>query len=458
MASILHPPCKSGLPERLADFLSLRHTDPARFWQRCLFWSFWLHMTIFAVGYGFREVMPLICLVFLGLYYRHAWHESIFHRLTIRPLFYCLWIMMLIGVAFSLNPWASFLETATSFNKGLILPFIAMESVRSLKDLKRLVWGSMLAFFWVGLDGIYQYCTGFDFIMGYPIHSGRLTSALADYCVGNYLAQIFVPALGVWYICRQKLGLIASAAVCLLLSFPGLFTLYGTQTRAALLALVACALVWLACIRVRHWKKILGLVLLSMVLAYALMQSSAGRLSLERIFQDGRWSLWSLALAIVREWPIFGAGAEMFNPAFRSLGLVPARDAITIEHPHNLYLDILCSTGIVGALFGFIFLFGMLWWLGKHLLPRLARNWQPAVPSEAPGCSRMYWQLTGLFALGYLAWLVNGIFGHEFYRMWWLGQAMQGLGVAIGALVLGLEGEKEHRQAFTVSYSVKNIQ
>ena len=40
-------------------------------------------------------------------------------------------------------------------------------------------------------------------------------------------------------------------------------------------------------------------------------------------------------------------------------------------------------------------------------------------------------------------WLVNGIFGHDFYRIWWLGIAMSHLGVMIGAVVNGLDSEPE---------------
>ncbi len=430
--------------ERRARARDLLRTDPGEFWQRCLFWTFWFHLAFFAVGYGFREVLPLVSLVCLVQYYRHAWERSVLRRLPVLPLFVCLWIMMIIGVVFSMDPWESFLETGTAVNKGLILPFLGMECVRSLKDLKRLTWGAVLAFFWVGIDGLWQYRTGFDFVMGYPIHNGRLTSALADYCVGNYLAQIAVPAAGVWYICRRRLSVPVSAVCCALLAFPGLFTLFGARTRAALLALVVCAFVWAAARQMRHWRKVMGAGAGVVVLGFLVLQLFPGRLSMGTVLQDGRWSLWELAWRVFEAHPLTGAGAGMYNTAFRSLGLVPARDAITISHPHNLYLDLLSSFGVIGAFLGLIFLFGMLFWLGKHLIPRLRRGWQaPGGDAEVPGRSRLWWELTGLYALGYLCWLADGIFAHEFYRMWWLGQAMLGLGVATGGVCRGLAGEKE---------------
>ena len=62
--------------------------------------------------------------------------------------------------------------------------------------------------------------------------------------------------------------------------------------------------------------------------------------------------------------------------------------------------------------------------------------------AEAAG-SLLHWRLTAWFYLGYLGWLVNGIFGHDFYRIWWLGLAMCSLGICIGGVVSGLAADGE---------------
>lgn len=426
--------------ERLTTFWKLRQTNPGEFWYLCLFWSFWFHLAFFIIGYGFREVLPIVCAICLGFHYKYNWQQCVLRRMPLIPLFACLWIMLLIGIVFSMHPWQSFLEVGTAVNKGLILPFIGMECVRSLKDLKRLTWAAAFAFFWVGLDGIYQAVYGVDLIMGYPPNAGRLTSVMDDYEVGNYLAQVFVPACGVWYICRQKFSLTVSALLCLVLAIPGVFTLFGAAARSAMLAIIVSAYAWVICLRGRYWQHIIiasviGLALLAVVIQFY----HTGRLNIQTVAQDGRWSLWNLGWAVFEENPVFGAGIDMYNTAFRALGLAPTKDAITISHPHNLYLDILCSTGLVGAVFGYTFLFGMLLWQAKEIMPRVSVCWQPPASSapENPGCSKLYWQLTGLFGLGWLTWLADGIFGHELLRMWWFAHAMLGLGVTIGAIVRG---------------------
>lgn len=110
------------------DRIRRRHdADPGEFWHACLFWTFWVSLALFPIGYGWREVTPPLCFIFLLLYYRHAWHRSVLRRLTVWPLFLCAGAMTLIGVVFSTDVWQSFLHGGMGVNKAYILPFIAME-------------------------------------------------------------------------------------------------------------------------------------------------------------------------------------------------------------------------------------------------------------------------------------------------------------------------------------------
>ena len=83
---------------KLEPWRAMRRERPGEFWFVCLFWSFWLSLASFPIGYGMREVMPVFSFIFLLLYYRHEWRNSVLRRLDARPLFYCLWLMIVIGV------------------------------------------------------------------------------------------------------------------------------------------------------------------------------------------------------------------------------------------------------------------------------------------------------------------------------------------------------------------------
>lgn len=418
-----------ALREAFACGAALRRDDPGEFWFGCLFWSFWLSLASFPIGYGMREVMPVVSFIFLVLYYRHAWAHSVLRKLTVRPLFYCLWVMVLIGVIFSQDVWASFLHVGANISKAFVLPFIAMECVRGEKDLRRLVWACVAVVFWQGLDGLWQAYTGKDFIMGYTPHSGRLTGSLGDYSVGNYIALALVPATALYFIVRQHLDAVSSTFLWVAALWPGYFLLAGASARSGALALAGAAACWMF-LRgdFRSWR-VWGL---PAALLAALMILSQRGLDPARVAEDGRWSLWELAMRVFLEYPWLGAGAGRYNATFRELGLSPAKDEITMSHPHSLYLDMLYAHGVVGFIFGMIFLLGFLVWGYKRIRPRLN--------TECAACMRsIYWRLTAWFWIGYAAWLVNGIFGHNFYRMWWLALAMSYLGVMIGAVVNGAD-------------------
>lgn len=399
------------------------------FWFRALFWTFWLSLATFPIGYGAREVFPPLCAIFLVGYYRHAWARSVWRRLPLRPLFYCLWAMILLGVVCSEHVWSSLLHAGTGLNKGFILPVIAMECVRDVRDLKRLALACLAACVWQGLDGIWQAWTGYDFIMGYGLNAGRLTGSLGDYAVGNYIALAIIPALGCWFLFRRRWGAATSFLVCALLLAPAFFLLQGASSRSGVLAVASSFVFWWLLTRSRAGYSALGGAV-GVILGYVLLQAS--RLSPETVANDGRWSLWHLAWEVFCEHPFFGAGAGQYNAAFRALGLSPARDAITISHPHNLYLDLLYAHGLVGFALGMTFLLGFAWWGYRRIRERMRRRECP----DADG--RLYWILAGWFWVGYMGWLVNGIFGHDFYRMWWLALAMCYLGIFVGAIVNGV--------------------
>ncbi|MBQ9406108.1 MAG: O-antigen ligase family protein [Desulfovibrio sp.] len=403
-------------------------------WHMCLFWSFWLSLATFPIGYGAREVLPVVSFLFLILYYREAWQDSVLARLRVRPLFYCLWAMIGIGVLLSEDIWASLLHAGTGINKGFILPFIAMECVRDERSLRRLVWACVLACFWQGLDGLYQALTGADLFFGYVRNDGRLTGSLGDYCVGNYIALALIPAFALWFILRRTLSSAATVLLWIAVLWPGFYLLAGASSRSGALAVAAALGLW-AILRgrgdmVRRLFVALGVVAV-LLLALLVLQ---GRADMQAVGDDGRWSLWRLGWSVFLEHPWFGAGAGRYNAAFRALGLVPEQDLITISHPHNLYLDMLYAHGLVGFGLGMTFLMGFLYWGWRHIHPR--------VQLETAGNSgRIYWRLTAWFWIGYAGWLVNGIFGHDFYRIWWLALAMSHLGVMIGAVTNGLETE-----------------
>lgn len=390
-----------------------------------LFWTFWATLVVFAVGPSVREIMPSFCLLLLLRYYYLDWRNSTLYRFPYKILLLFLALGSLSGVVFSHNVENSFFHVIRHLNKGFAYPLIAMECVRSTKELQRLIWAFVLAAFWQGLNGLWQSYTGFDFIDHTAIMSGRLTGSLSTYRVGNYMALIMVPALALWPVLRRHYSALSTSLCCGLLWLPALYILLFSYTRSGYLALLAgMCLIMYTYVPKSSWPLMFAPLAALVPMAFLVPQ----RLGASAVAGDGRWDLWYFGWKVFENEPWFGAGFGQYNLAFRALGYVPLKDELTISHPHNIYLQFLCESGIVGTIFLLLFLFGCLVW-GYVRVRQGINNAQQANDKEA----LYHWRLTTFFWAGWGAFLVNGIFGHDFFRSWWFSLATILLGIMIGA-------------------------
>ncbi|MEG2173680.1 MAG: O-antigen ligase family protein, partial [Desulfovibrionaceae bacterium] len=210
-----------------------------------------------------------------------------------------------------------------------------------------------------------------------------------------------------------------------LLLLPAFFLLVFSYTRSGYLALlVGMCLVLFIFVKKSRWPLILLPLASFIPLALLLPQ----RLGAHALAGDGRWDLWKFGWEVFCSKPWFGAGFGEYNRAFRALGFVPTLDEITISHPHNIYLQFLCESGIVGTFFILIFLLGFLYWGYRRVRQGLEQA-QAAHARQAI----YHWRLATFFWAAWGAYLANGIFGHDFFRLWWFSLSMTLLGLMIGA-------------------------
>jgi len=418
-------------------FLSLN----AKQVQKLLFCFFWLAIVLFPLGYVTREVLPSICLLLLLRYYKLDWKRSALYQFRLKYIFYIFIVGIFIGIFFSIDKFNSFSYVFKHINMGFVYPLAAMECIKSTEDLEKLIFAFVIASFWEGCDGIYQGIVGYDFIdHTAAIQSGavkRLTGSLNDYRVGNYMALTIIPASGLFLILRKKINTILSSALTLLILSPGLYLVYFSYTRNAYFTLaIAAAILLIFNSNKINWKRIFftlaGLVLILLVWIFFVPE----RFSVNVILHDGRWELWRFAWAVFLQHPWTGAGFWNFNAAFRALGFVPVLDPITISHPHDIYLQILCESGILGEACILFFLFGFLGW-GYYNIKTGLRYTEAGTPM------RFQWKIGSFFGAAWVAYLASGIVGHDFFRDWWFAQAMILLGIMIAACLIPNVGLKE---------------
>ncbi|MEG2173823.1 MAG: hypothetical protein RRY29_11300, partial [Desulfovibrionaceae bacterium] len=213
----LRPSWRARLGARCKGYYQYVRDASAVQVRAALCWLFLVSIVLFPVGPSIREILPSLCLIVLLRYYYLDWHHSTLRRVPVNFLWGVLVLGILSGVLFSQNAWESLLHVMRHVNKGYVYPFVAMECVRSTRDLQRIIWAFVLVSFWQGLNGVWQYYTGFDFIDHTAIMSGRLTGSLSTYRVGNYIALTLLPSLAIWLVLRQKFSSIQSTAYSTLL-------------------------------------------------------------------------------------------------------------------------------------------------------------------------------------------------------------------------------------------------
>ncbi len=402
--------------------------------------SFLLYLLTFSFSPFLRDFFSVICLIFLIPYYVLDYKNSSLALFTGKKYFLFLYVFLVLGIAFSQDVWASFITVSLHSFTSLTLPFVAMECVRSNKDLRHMAYAMMAGLFAQGLNGIYQYSTGYDFIYNLPPKSGRLTGSFSDYRVGNYIALTLIPALSLVWFWRPRYGAFA-VPMALLCAAPAVFLMFFSYTRNAYITLFAALFFWMLLLRSFPWR----FCLTACVGVVALLPWLQGRLSWEVISQDGRWDLWGLAVSIFKEYPYLGAGIGQYNAAFRELGLSPSKDAITISHPHNIYLQFMCENGLVGLFCALAFLLGIFYWAYKKLrILALQEQVQEQGQSKASSLpvaensAALCWQVMAMYWCGWGAFLVSAFVGHNFFQRWWLALVMAYLGILLGALTQSL--------------------
>ncbi len=265
-------------------------------------------------------------------------------------------LLVYFGVcAFSLIN-SAYLSTSVKglFFKSLehVLLFIVItDTVTEARQYKALVGALLFSGALMGIDGLWQYVTGFDFIRGYQIWSMSRIKASFKYPTGFGAWIITVLPLCISLaVSRVKSrtvrllsgGIAIMLTVCLALNL----------SRAAWVALLP-GLAVLAWLNGERGKKMLLAVLVSLLLAVLVILGVAGvdAISTYTVRASSlvhRAALIEMCIAMWRDYPVLGHGVNTFMSIYAHYGDTSLFDGIA--YAHNCYLQIAVETGILGLL------------------------------------------------------------------------------------------------------------
>jgi O-antigen ligase len=382
------------------------------------------YLLLHPFGISFREIGGSTATVGLALYYILDWRGSVLARFPLRAVFAAFLALILFKTLHSMHPSLSRYALTSSLHATLFLGLAALETARTWRHISWMV-GCMAAMACAqGVAGVYQYVFNHAFNpsdVGF-LQTHRLTGTMHTPRVGNLMSLATPAILALPALLPARWPMSRRIVTSLLVAAPALFLLVFSHTRSGWLGFVLVITVF-GVLRFGP-RTLLGVAAL---VVFFLLANGLGRFDPAVIAADQRWTIWGAAIEVFKAYPVFGAGLNTYHAAYTSLGIEFPFTAM--PHPHNIYLQFLADTGIVGFTVAVAFLFGTL----AYMLPPLWRRRGRYTPH-------------GLIALAmvsaYAGYLLTAATAHEFFRTWWLGLAMsvQGLGLACARLLREEDG------------------
>lgn len=385
---------------------------------------------LFPLGISLREITSVTTalglVALLALDYRHSYLKDF----PLKGLYFLFLVFLVFKTLHSIEPASGIYALKTNVYKGFIFLLAGIECCRSPLSLRTLLLLFIGMGFYEGLDGVWQGLTGTDLIKGEPLVGKRLTGSMESARVGNLMALTIPLAFAL----PEALPKIRSRATRLVLialaCAPQLYLLAGSGTRSGMVG-IAVALGSFLLIRNIPWT-LPSMAVLGGLASGALFFGS-GRFSMERLMSDHRLiDVWPIAWGVFKEYPILGTGLNTFDQAYKMLGFQPQVMKSALGHPHNIYLQFLSETGLVGFAILILFLGGMALWSARRIREGLNR-----------GAHHRHWVITAAFWSSYVGYLATAMTAHNFFRSWWLGLSMTILGVTLGACLHGMRLDRE---------------
>jgi O-antigen ligase len=368
-----------------------------------------IHILGLGLGNAVFEIGAVGTASSLAAYYLLGWRGANLRRLAPRWPYFLFLAVLGLGLVHSVSPASGLYVLRHTWYKGPLLVLAGLEAVRSWRDLGLFAWTFAAMSCLRGLAGTWELGA-----QGW-ISEKRVGNLMAMALPLCFCLPLFLPRSWPGWQRWLATGLVA---------LPGFVTWAGAEARSGWLGLCAAALAffWM---RMSTRKALLAAALV----AAALFLARPGHLNPHDVAADARWEIWKVALRVWQAHPLLGAGVNAFEAGYRELGIVfdPSVYGDDMPHPHNIYLQFLAETGLVGLAVFLNFAVGAVARAGRRIKAALAE-------AEARrGRDFAHWFAAACCWSSFVGYLASGLSAHSFYRNWWLSAAMTLLGLTLGA-------------------------
>ena len=320
------------------------------------------------IGPFIADLFVVLCSL-LFLFFSISKKEFKYFKNIFFLTFICLCFYLLIRSIFSNDYLLSLESSLFYFRFGLFSLAIwhILENDKSF--IKTFYIFFIFTFLILFIDSFYQFFTGYN-LLGYKYNGIRLSSFFGQEMVlGNYISRLMPLLIGVilYYHNSSKISLIIGFLFLILSDV--LIYISGERSAFFFLILTTIILVMIS----NKWKLlrlisfIVSVVIITFVSLYnpsvkeRMIDATINQTNINEdkiyLFSYEHTSLYNTAINIFHDNPIFGVGTKMFrvicnDEKYRLVDIVNETELVRScsTHPHNVFLQLLTETGLVGFL------------------------------------------------------------------------------------------------------------
>jgi putative inorganic carbon (hco3(-)) transporter len=350
--------------------------------------------------------------------------------------------LILLTGALALSIFTSFEVTQTKdtvleFAKTTVLYLLVVSLLTTRKRFVIFVTVFILLIAYIAYDALFNYLAG-QFI--HTMNVDRLTGTTSAGGDPNTLATTIVTAIPLFVATMYYFRNWVIRAAVGLTTVSLLYLLVITASRGGLMAFVGIVLA--AVLFTRHRVALVLTVLVLSAVTWQVMPDQYRTRYMEfsetgeniNHVSSGRWEIWQAGLQMIVARPVLGVGAGAFPWAYASGNFGPPK----FMEPHNIYIQVLATTGIVGTAI-WVFFLSELFKVLRRIAAEVRRR--PEIAWALTYRNGLLLVLVGLF--------VAGMFGHSLFRYtWYIAAAMT---VALEGIIGHAEDQEGHVETLSRS-------
>tara|TARA_B110000008_G_scaffold6581_1_gene6473 strand:+ start:21743 stop:22978 length:1236 start_codon:yes stop_codon:yes gene_type:complete len=338
----------------------------------------------------FRGIADLTVL-FIGLFFLFKSYKSsnwqwVKQKWFVFSLIFWFYLL-LINSPLSINSSESTLYSLAFIRWPLFAMAISMWLMNNNLSQKYFLMSLAATLLFIMLDVWWQYIFNYDFFGNprYSLTPERLTGPFRDNPMpGIFMARYLFLLLYLGYFIKYIQTPIKNTIFIFLILLLGILSIYITGERMALIIFIS-GIIFVSIGLFFQYKEIrkyiffgLFLIISFLALAQQAFPELNNRMITDLLYKLSNFSssdymqVFNSAYAVWIENPIFGAGFHQYREACIELGFWGSGGGVCM-HPHNISLELLSETGIIGFMLYYLIIISIAFTLVKDFIHK--KNW-----------------------------------------------------------------------------------